>query len=119
MSAHLGMCSAIEKIIKDLNRVADIIFFDLDFFGLQWTKHMLRVSPYELFAENVVAITLHQITEITLALIPGGVSWTELNQCRDVLINASPIYILEAMYSQDRARREKIDWVMKVVNVLL
>ncbi|PBK62913.1 hypothetical protein ARMSODRAFT_1024454 [Armillaria solidipes] len=42
MSAYHGMCSAIEKIIKDLNRISDVVFLDLDFFGLQWTKYMLR-----------------------------------------------------------------------------
>ncbi len=48
-SAHDdGMCSAIEKVIKNMYRISDVVFFDLDFVGLQWAVMSLQA----LYAQN-------------------------------------------------------------------
>ncbi|PBL03685.1 hypothetical protein ARMGADRAFT_27923 [Armillaria gallica] len=62
-----------------MNRISDVIFFDLYFMRLQWSRLDIEFQPYELFTEKALpAITLCQNAKFPATLIPGSVSWAYL-----------------------------------------
>ncbi len=64
--AHHGICST----VKDMYRISNVVFLDLDFVSLQWTK-LTKPCPYALLTEKVPFIALYNlIIKFPVTLIP-------------------------------------------------